>query len=262
MAKSRSQPDLPHRNPPSPVSCERTIRPCRSKRSSRDLVQGAHATTRSPVRPVARPPALDRRDPQEPSDRTASRHRTSPLEVPIRQDRLMHFIDNAHIAATYAVSNVEPVAVTSRTGRRFQRRPTPLAVGLLLVPFATAAIAMFAHYWPGVGARAANETGTRPISIALGNASVWSPTHAPAIGEATPAETPGVSGQKAPVASAHGQAPTSAGVSARRPSSTSTADPADDHNGSTVRSVPCTAAIVAIGLCTPVAQISDRQARD
>jgi len=258
MAQSRSQPDPPLRNPSSPVSCARTDRPCRSKRSSRDSVQRALATTGSPVRPVARSPALDRRDPQEPSERTASRHRISPLDVPILQDRLMHFIDNAHIAATYAASNVEPVAVTSRTGRRFQERPTPLAVGLLLVPFATAAIAVFAHYWPGVGAHAAKETGTRPISTALGNASVWPPTQAPAIGETTPARTPAASGQQAPIASAHSQSPTSDGVSARRPFSADTADPADDHNGSTVRPVPCTAAIVAIGLCTPAAQSSDR----
>jgi hypothetical protein len=259
---------------------------------------GALATTGSPVKPVAPSPALDRSEPQEPSEETASRPRTSPLDVPILEDRPMHFIDDAHPAIPYGVSIVEPVVVTSRTRRRSRGRRTTLTVGLLLVLFATAAIAVFAHYRPGaidrtiatarsamavslappkrdagapdapasssepsgllLGAHAAEEPGTRSISTAPGSASVRPPTQAPVIAGRTPARTPGAGTRKAPIASAHSRSPTSAGVSARRPFSTSTSDPAGGRNGSAARPVPCTAAVVAVGLCTPAAQSSDR----
>ena len=249
----------------------------------------AVATTGSPVRPVARAPELDRSDPHEPPEETASRHRTAPLDLPILQGRLMHFINDAPISATYGVSSFALVLANSHTRSRFRWRPSTLTVGLLLVLFAMTAIAVFAHYRPGVidraiasarsalavsiappkpdalvassassgpGAHAAKEPGTRPISIAIGSASVLPPTEEPAIAGDTSARTSGA--KKARMASAHSLPPTSGGVSARGPFATSASDPADGRDRSTVRPVLCTTAVAAIGLCTAATQVSDR----
>ena len=220
---------------------------------------------------------------QEWSEETASRRRTSPIDVPIRQDRLMHFVDDAHTAATYRLTNVEPAGVTCRIRRGLRRRPIMLAVGSLLVLFATAVIAVFAHYRPGAidrtiatarsawrvaasptpaaitpgWSKAAEEPGTRSISTAPVSVTVRPPTQAPAIVERTPERTPGGGTQKAQISSADSPSRTSADVSARRPFSTSTSDPAGNGNGNVARPVPCTEALAAMGLCTPAAQSSD-----
>lgn len=111
---------------------------------------GALAPPSSPVKPVALSAATDRSDTLQASDeQTVSEPSTLPLDVPIPGDRLMRLFDEAHLAVPGGASAVEPVIVTRRTGRWSLWRWTPLAGGLLLVLFATSAIALFAHYRPG-----------------------------------------------------------------------------------------------------------------
>jgi len=245
---------------------------------------GTLATTGSLIRRVPLSPAFDRNDPQARSEGTASQRRTSPLDLPIRQDRSLHFIDDAHTAATYRITDVEPAGVTCRIRRRLRGRPIMLVVGSLLVLFTAVAIAILAHYRPGAIDRtiatvrsalrvaasptpmattpgwnkAAEEPGTRSISTAPVGVSVRPPTQAPANLERTPERSPDAGTQKAPISSAHSRSRTSADLSAHRPFSTSTSDPAGNGNGNVSRPVPCTEALAAIGLCTPAAQSSDR----
>ncbi|MEP6656083.1 MAG: hypothetical protein ABJC33_02545 [Betaproteobacteria bacterium] len=147
---------------------------------------------------------------------------------------------NSPVQRAVPVSTTLPAAVVSAD-------PPPRDAGIPEVP----AVASEAS---GMAAPAPKDPDARSMPAASGNASVRPPTRA-AVAKRTPARTAGVRTPKAPVTSAHGgRSRTSAGVAARKPSSTGKSTLSGARNSSPARPVPCTAAQAASGLCAPAAQ--------